>query len=104
LLHLEEEAQSQLSCFATHLAWLGVCLLTAAFGSAPGSTWRTTETFLGVFGLALGLALKAMSRSRSMLAERVGNKKLQDAQSERLLRFTTGVPVTPTLAETSTKS
>ena len=62
--------QSETSTLPKLIAWLSLCLLSAAWGHALAPTLRTVWAEIGLFGLSASVGLGVLEKSRLLLKER----------------------------------
>ncbi len=71
------ENQSRGTSLVSLIVWVSVCLLSASWGPLIPESLRHGWAYYGLFGLAAGLGLSAMERSRTAIAERQERKESQ---------------------------
>ena len=62
--------QSETSSLPKLIAWLSICLLSAAWGHALAPSLRTVWAEIGLFGLSASVGLGCLEKSRLLLKER----------------------------------
>ena len=62
--------QSETSTLPKLIAWLSICLLSAAWGHALAPSLRTVWAEIGLFGLSASVGLGVLEKSRWLLKER----------------------------------
>ena len=72
---------------ANLIAWLSVCVLSAAWGAGMDADWQAYWKQLGAFGLASAVGLNAASRMRATYKRRAEQIALSSHLEERLSNF-----------------
>lgn len=72
---------------ANLIAWLSVCVLSAAWGAGMDADWQACWKQLGAFGLASAVGLNAASRVRATYKRRAEQVALASHLEERLSIF-----------------
>ena len=85
-MQIDSQDQTQSGSMSSLIAWMSLCLLSAAWGPLIPMTLRTVWGYWGLFGLAAGVALGALERRRLLQREREW-VFLRRSAEERLDKF-----------------
>ncbi|MGE0534803.1 MAG: PilZ domain-containing protein [Pirellulales bacterium] len=72
---------------ANLIAWLSVCVLSAAWGAGMDASWQNCWKQLGAFGLASAVGLNAAARVRATYKRRAHQIAVASHLEERLTNF-----------------
>ena len=86
---MEESVQQEVpgKSLANLIAWLSVCVLSAAWGAGMDASWQSYWKLLGAFGLASAVGLNAAARVRATYKRRAQIIALSNHLEERLTSF-----------------
>jgi hypothetical protein len=86
---MEESVQQEVpgKSLANLIAWLSVCVLSAAWGAGMDADWQSYWKLLGAFGLASAVGLNAAARVRATYKRRAQIIALSNHLEERLTSF-----------------